>query len=362
MRNQCWLKSLFPAFVLPILLGSILAPTTTAGQQMPQVHLTKVGQRDHLVITGGVKEAYVIGHNFTGRKAFDSGLLNGPVIDWPLADLLPGKYLMLLTGKTVAGEGVEMAFGIVKSAKGTELKSADEIIEHASADDRAEFFQCVTGVRSQEAAGWFFYGVALYDQYHYNPPVPARGPKPIEMEIHPNKLKANFAPAANAFQKVLELSTDCQMKFNAMGFLASLYTDVGDKEKANEWETNVVAMPCATPEVKALPYFRQAVEQWQCAYGISGRYADRRKAADLFHARNFINEADKRNFETCVAKGMDLIEKALAIRPDFVDALNYKALLLREKQKATINEAERSSLDKEAKRLIERATALTKKQ
>jgi hypothetical protein len=361
MRNQSWQKSLFPAFVLPILLGSILAPTTTAGQQMPQVHFTKVGQLDHLVITGGVKEAYVIGHNFTGRKAFDSGLLNGPVIDWPLADLLPGKYLMLLTAKTVAGEGVEMSFRIVKSAKGTEFKSADEIIEHASTDDRAEFFQCLTGVRSQEAAVWFFYGVALYDQYHYNPPVPARGLKPIEMEIHPNKLKANFAPAANAFQKVLELSTDCHMKFNAMGFLASLYTDVGDKEKANEWETNVVAMPCATPEVKAGPYFRQAVEQWQCAYEISERYADRRRlAAEPFHARNFINEADKQNFETCVAKGMDLIEKALAIHPDFVDALGYKCLLLREKQKATINEAERSSLDKEAKRLLERVNALAK--
>jgi hypothetical protein len=57
---------------------------------------------------------------------------------------------------------------------------------------------------------------------------------------------------------------------------------------------------------------------------------------------------------------MYLIEKALAIHPDFADALNYKRLLLREKQKATINEAERRSLDEEVKRLLERAKELAK--
>jgi hypothetical protein len=56
MRNHSWLKFLFQAVVLPIWLGGVLAPTTSAGQQTPQVYLTKVGRRDHLVIRGGVAE------------------------------------------------------------------------------------------------------------------------------------------------------------------------------------------------------------------------------------------------------------------------------------------------------------------
>jgi hypothetical protein len=59
---------------------------------------------------------------------------------------------------------------------------------------------------------------------------------------------------------------------------------------------------------------------------------------------------------------MVFVEKALAIKGDFVEALIYKGLLLREEAKLTRNPATRNSLIEEAQLLQKRAVELKKEQ
>jgi tetratricopeptide (TPR) repeat protein len=61
-------------------------------------------------------------------------------------------------------------------------------------------------------------------------------------------------------------------------------------------------------------------------------------------------------------EGMDFVNKALTIKGDFVEALIYKGLLLREQAKLTKNPATRNSLMEEAQLLQKRAVELKKEQ
>ena len=61
-------------------------------------------------------------------------------------------------------------------------------------------------------------------------------------------------------------------------------------------------------------------------------------------------------------EGMEFVNKALAIKSDFVEALVYKGLLLREQAKLTTNPATRNSLLEEAQVLQKQAGELKKQQ
>jgi hypothetical protein len=61
-------------------------------------------------------------------------------------------------------------------------------------------------------------------------------------------------------------------------------------------------------------------------------------------------------------EGMVFVDKALALNGDFVEALIYKGLLLREQAKLTRNPATRNSLMEEAQLLQKRAVELKKEQ
>ena len=61
-------------------------------------------------------------------------------------------------------------------------------------------------------------------------------------------------------------------------------------------------------------------------------------------------------------EGLEYVNKALAIKSDFVEALIYKGLLLREEAKLTRNPATRSSLMEEAQVLQKQAVTLKKQQ
>jgi hypothetical protein len=59
---------------------------------------------------------------------------------------------------------------------------------------------------------------------------------------------------------------------------------------------------------------------------------------------------------------MEFVNKALSIKSDFVEALIYKGLLLREQAKLTSNPATRNNLMEEAQVLQKQAVELKKQQ
>ena len=104
---------------------------------------------------------------------------------------------------------------------------------------------------------------------------------------------------------------------------------------------------------------------WKFSYDQTTRYADKALAVKVpFHYRNMEYEAarpDKEKAEQCVTKGFEYIEKAIQVDPEYEQALFYKGLLYREKEKLTKDAGERKKYDDEAKKISDQATAIANK-
>jgi tetratricopeptide (TPR) repeat protein len=215
-----------------------------------------------------------------------------------------------------------------------------------------EFFKSATEYMPDRAAPWLFYGAALSKDY-----------KNLSGEERDKSAQG----AIDVFKKALELAKgDCKLEENAMAYLSSIYDDLGKEDDWREWMTKRAENQCANSQLKATVYHSIAVKYWQCAYDQTTRYADKAQlAADPFHYRNLDyseeSRADKAKVEACIAKGMENVEKAIAVDPEYSDVLYYKGLLYREKQKMTKVEADRKKFEEEAKKIAAQAEAITKK-
>ena len=174
--------------------------------------------------------------------------------------------------------------------------------------------------------------------------------------------ESDVKEAVNAFQRALDLATDCKTKDQALAYLAIAYGQLGAEAEETESLLKRAGSECATIEVKASSYYSLGARHWKCAYSLSTAYIDRNKFSyDPFHYRNFTNPADKRKFDDCLMKGFEYIEKALALDPEYVQAIFYKGLLCREKQKSSKDETERARWAKESQELASKGMALQRK-
>jgi hypothetical protein len=215
-----------------------------------------------------------------------------------------------------------------------------------------EFFKSATEYMPDRATPWLFYGAALSKDYK-NLSGPPRD-KAVQETI-------------DVFKKALDMAQgDCKLQENAMAYLSSIYDEEGKEDQWREWMVKRAENQCADSKLKATVYHSIAVKYWQCAYDQTTRYADKAQlAADAFHYRkmDYSEEArvDKAKVEACIAKGMENVEKALAVDPEYSDVLYYKGLLYREKQKMTNVEADRKKFEEEAKKIATQAEIINKK-
>jgi len=222
--------------------------------------------------------------------------------------------------------------------------------------EAARYFEDTTKLVPDEPRAWLYLGATLRKQY--------------QATIGPER-EAKIRQTLEVYNKALGLANNCQLKDNAMGYISEIYKDLAGGEpdsakkkeyddKHREWLLNRANSECATTKDKATIYHSIAIGYWDCAYTQSTRYADKAKAQDPFHCRNFYYAPDKQKFDECLAKGLEFNSKALSIDPDYTDAWSYKSLLYREKQKSTCNDADRKAAEAEAKKAADRAIELTK--
>ncbi len=170
--------------------------------------------------------------------------------------------------------------------------------------------------------------------------------------------------AIDIYKRALALSKgNCANADNAISYIASIYDDLGDGNEWRNWMLQRAEGECvASKEVKATTYYAIAVKYWTCSYDETTRYQEK-GASDPFHYRNMDYPAalpDKQKAESCALKGLEFIEKAIAVDPTYADAMFYKGLLYREQQKLTKEDAKRNELDKLAVKISEQATAVMK--
>jgi len=218
-------------------------------------------------------------------------------------------------------------------------------------DEAKSYFKEATDYVPDAAVAWLYYGAVLSKDYKA-----ANGPEKDRL--------AN--EALDIFKKALDLSKgDCKIEESAMAYITDAYSELGKEDEWRNWMIKRAESPCATKQAKATTYHAIAVKYWQCAYDQTTRYADKAQITkDAFHYRDMDYEAarpDKKKVEDCIAKGMEFVEKALSIDPEYSEVMYYKGLLYREKQKMTKVEAERKRYETEAKKIADQAGEITKR-
>jgi tetratricopeptide (TPR) repeat protein len=126
----------------------------------------------------------------------------------------------------------------------------------------------------------------------------------------------------------------------AMQSLAQMYFKKGDVDHAVEWLKRRLAAE-TTPEAKAEVYYFIGVQAWDRSYNFPD-----------------IDPAQRTHI---VDEGLDALNKALQIKPDYFEALSYINLLYREKAKIETDPVKKQEYTDTANKYLQQALELRKK-
>lgn len=251
-----------------------------------------------------------------------------------------------LGGLVLLSSGCDYARKIIAKDK---LNQGAILYNQGRTKDAQQFFRDALSWDDKNAVGQLFLGATLVKDYK-NLSDPERTRVANE--------------ALETYKKALDLvGNNCRNRDNAISYIASIYEDLGNKDEWRQWILKRSEGECATKDIKATTYYTVAVNYWNCSYEQTTRYQDK-AAQDPFHYRNMDYPdalPDKQKAQECATKGLEYIEKALAIDPEYVDAMFYKGLLYRQQQMLTKEEAKRKELGDMAKKISDEASALQQK-
>lgn len=131
------------------------------------------------------------------------------------------------------------------------------------------------------------------------------------------KSKEMAEKAISSFESIVQSNPQ---NVAAMLSIASLYYQLDEYDKSKEWCARVQAVDPNSAEA----LYRVAVIDYNDSYkktGIQGEQVE------------FLTAADKEHTLKDIQEGLDCIDKALKIRPDYFDAMEYQNLLWRERAK-----------------------------
>jgi len=154
--------------------------------------------------------------------------------------------------------------------------------------------------------------------------------------------------------------------------LAKIREDAGDYEKAAEVLNQAKAARPNDPQVylQLAGFYNRQEEFEKTIEALTQRAAIEPNNPEAFYTistyywdkayRDFrLKEPEKKDM---VVKGIEQVDKALQLKPDYMEALTYKNLLLRLQANLEKDPAKQASLIKEADRLRDQALELKKKQ
>ena len=173
--------------------------------------------------------------------------------------------------------------------------------------------------------------------------------------------------AVTEFQDVLSVDPGNLSAMDGIGSM--LYNMAGtpfDPDKYNQsksYHQKHIQLKPDDPE----PYYWVGVIDWTLAYRAN---AEGRQAYNVQNQKKQIKESDPlpdksrdqftQQYGNLVDEGMNMLQKATELRPDYADAMAYQSLLLR--QKADMSDsATRASLEKQADDLLDKVKEIKQK-
>ena len=161
-------------------------------------------------------------------------------------------------------------------------------------------------------------------------------PDPASTEMAQNAIKT--------FKEVVDAKPDSP-NLNAMISVASLYYQLREYDNAKEWCAKIQKVD---PD-NADAMYRVAVIDYDDTVAKTGLQGE---------GVEFLSEEDKTRTLANIEEGIAMLGKALAIRPDYFDAMEYQNLLWREKAKFEKDEKAKQEIIREADKVAQRALAL----
>ena len=160
--------------------------------------------------------------------------------------------------------------------------------------------------------------------------------------------------AIKAFEDVLGVDPT---NSTSISYIASLYYGMKEFEKSKDYRRRLLELEAGNPEH---PYWIGVID-WAIAYPV--RQEMRNKLGLIDESKPL----PRREREQLVAKnnavvdeGIQMLEKALQMKPDYADAMAYLNLLYRQKSDLVDSPSEREELLKQADDLADRAQQLLK--
>jgi tetratricopeptide (TPR) repeat protein len=150
--------------------------------------------------------------------------------------------------------------------------------------------------------------------------------------------------AIKTFKEVVDSKPD-NPNLNAMISVASLYYQLREYDNAKEWCAKIQKVDPNNADAM----YRVAVIDYDDAVGKTGLQGE---------GVEFLSEEDKAHTLQNIEEGIAMLEKALQIRPDYFDAMEYQNLLLREKAKFEKDEAAKAKLVQQADLVAQKALQL----
>jgi len=216
-----------------------------------------------------------------------------------------------------------------------------------------EFFKDASDFDPSNSITWLYLGATMVRDY--------------KKEIDDGKKKELANQALDVYKKALTLANDnCTVIDNALSYMAVIYDDIKDRDDWRKTMEERATNKCTKKDARAQAFYGIGVDYWKCSYDQTTRYQDRALfATQPFHYRKMDYSpeavADKQKAEACVVKGFEFFEKALEIDPEYTEAMYYKGLLYRERQKMTKDEPKRKEFEQMAIKIADEATALQHK-
>lgn len=137
--------------------------------------------------------------------------------------------------------------------------------------------------------------------------------------------------AIDAYKQVLAQDPNNDDAYNAVAFL---YGSIKDDNQQRDWIMRRANLDGIPNDKRADAYTVLGSKEWDCSFKITEQRENQqtiqKDGKALIQYKKPKDEKDYETAQQCVAKGMELIEKAVSLDPNSESAWSYKTNLLRE--------------------------------
>jgi len=170
--------------------------------------------------------------------------------------------------------------------------------------------------------------------------------------IHRQYQRGNYNPenTAKAFEAIAayrQILADDPQNEEAFKAIASLYGSVREDQLQRQWIQQRAVDATFSPEKRAEAYVILASKDWHCSNEITDLPANKRtrtvKNTEIIEYQKPKDEAAFQRAKQCLTRGLEEIELAIELTPEYLAAWSYKTSLLLEGSKLAEMEGLRQS-------------------